>query len=367
MLPFSSKLIELSPENRAFNAALRGEGEPVSSKWQPAEGKLRETLISPEKHDPLSFSATETLLKVANATKANCVAALPDLMVYGSSLTGNVAAALKLRLEGGWLNASPSDYGTRLARIPRRVLGAFAREIDRTGATSLEAQLGLAQSGPATTSAPGWLLPRSYEHALGAPASMSISPVAAVLYHGLSASQLEALDQGRALRFEDLSLQTRASVHRLIIISPRERLLEAPDSGLAQPSPRSLRAEATQIWPQTVPEEATIRAVVSKSTCFVNLDSSPRLDMGIIELGHSLAQLSKGTVPHYSYAHSNRLLLGETIRIQFQVRHSGLLFQTAISGIRIPAGALAKPYKELPSEVRKPVEEMKGRILAIGG
>lgn len=360
MLPFSSKRVELSKKCVAFNATLRGEGIERDP-WHPAGGDLLRNLLAPESADPLSYSATETILQVADVAQANFVGSIPDAFIYGSTIIGNAAVALKLTLKDGWLNARPSEYGDRLARVPRKPLGEFAREVARTSATSLKAQNIAASLGIRSSIDPKMRILTAYERGLGAPQSAVSSPIALEIYRGLSRGRREVLDYGDSVRFGDLPLATRRRVHELLLTSPEENLTEAP------PTKPTWRTEATQVWVKAIPDDALISATIAKTARFLDQDSVPRCNFGVNELASSLARLAKGAEPLLPYKIDHKLLTGENVRLQFVVSYDGLTLRTAIECTEVPEGTKAKVYGDLPAELRKVVEEMKERYLAAGG
>lgn len=126
--------------------------------------ELREFLLDPVKHDPLSFTNSDSLIAIAKAKKLNVVANLPDGGMMDAFMGGldepstTVGQAMsmlegsddiELSNENGWLTVSPSDrISARDSRQDRAALRALVRVADRDGTVSLDTLAAFAIRSP---------------------------------------------------------------------------------------------------------------------------------------------------------------------------------------------------------------------------
>jgi hypothetical protein len=106
--------------------------------------ELREMLLNPEKDEPLSHLASDTLFSIAKSKRINLVANVPDELMFGGSIAGLgavkpsalIALLPQLRLNSvisdGWLRIEPMEPTViRANRCHRAALGAFLSALSR--------------------------------------------------------------------------------------------------------------------------------------------------------------------------------------------------------------------------------------------
>lgn len=361
--PYAATPIKLHQDCLLFNTTLRGQPLGPSMPWQPADDKLRSELLMPEKIDPLSYSASAALLQIVDATKANFVGFVPETLVYGNSSVGNLAVAMQMKLGNGWLSSRASDFGDRLNRLPRKVLGEFVREIAKDNVATLDANLLLTRAGDFD-----WRIADGYQRALGAPESFRMSRIAAELVSALSADQRLEMERGGQMRFGDLGGTAKRRVNDLLLRTGAENLFEDSDDSGPQRSGSTWRGEATQGWAMGVPEDAVLGFKIRREPHFLNINSVPRMSFGVTELGYELALKARGMPPRMNYAEAHRMRLGEKVFYDVRVSHQGLNLLTRLEGIEMKAGSQAAKFSELPDPIRAQIEEMKARVMAsLGG
>lgn len=131
---------------------------------------IKEKLLNPDKHDPISIVFGPTIIDLAEKGKLNVVASVPDLFAFWSALlfegdnaslqklVGKLAGAgqlMKGKVEGGWLtielNRESSSFTNDPAffvRSNRRELGKLIRSGHQEGRLSLDALASYATSLP---------------------------------------------------------------------------------------------------------------------------------------------------------------------------------------------------------------------------
>lgn len=369
MTPYAAVPIQLPADCLEFNSAFRGH-QRGTSKWQPAGDELRKLFLTPEQADPLKFSASATLLQIIDAAKANFVGCVPDIYVTGANSIAPYAAVRKLRIKGGWLEGSPSDYETRLARVPRKVLGDYVREISKNNVPTLTANVTLAGAGISNQNDPRWRMVSGYQTALGSPLdSLASSEIAAGIYRALTEAQRGELESGKAVRFGDLPGAVRQTIGALLHRSSSENLIEdqAP-GGPAQMPGSTLRGEATQSWPDGIPDDAEILLQAQRDNVLVNVDSLLRGSLAYSDLAYDLALRSMQKPMNNDYQDNHRLLQTERVKWTFRVRHQDLTLIAILGGLEVRPGVKAVKFADLPPEPRQEVEELKQRIIkSLGG
>ncbi len=131
---------------KVYAVAMAGRGT-LPQMQLPDE--LKQLILNPEKHEPLSFIATDTLLEVSRIKNKNLVACPDDSMIYAAFAVQNpkptaVMAMLKsfgteTVEEDKWIILRPSfQQYARQNRTSRSALGDFLRRAVKDGRFSLE-------------------------------------------------------------------------------------------------------------------------------------------------------------------------------------------------------------------------------------
>lgn len=112
---------------------------------------LREMFLNPDKDEPLSHLASDTLFGISKSKRLNLVANVPDEMMFGGSIAGLGAVKpsavlailpqlrLASRITDGWLQIEPIEpIAARGNRCDRFALGNFLRRAIKEGRISLD-------------------------------------------------------------------------------------------------------------------------------------------------------------------------------------------------------------------------------------
>lgn len=147
--PPGEKPIQLSPDGRQIEAIRGGAMRGVET--APISADLRNKLLRPEQFEPLSFNVSDILLGIGDASGKNFVAVVPDSAFdafWGAgSITPTAAREavtgmelLKFEGDDKWLVAAPGwPSSARARRVSRGLLGQLMRDLEKPGASSLDA------------------------------------------------------------------------------------------------------------------------------------------------------------------------------------------------------------------------------------
>jgi hypothetical protein len=276
---------------------------------------LMQKLLNPEKHDPLSWGATEALLAIARARDANLVAVLSDMLVslayaYGSEkvtpsriwmgLTSYTQMAH--REEEGWLVLWPEEREkSRLFSADRAVLGQLLRSAVPRGRLSFEDKILMAKALPDANDAMMSSLVYFANAVVGDRTMMQWDqPWAALkLLGSLTPHQLQALQSGQKLVYRSLTPEQKQLLHRQIFHSNDAGYRLEPDWELVDHSQmqnywNSLMQEPTESLPNGIDANATLELTVSKDAVALATSSAPQevhwgdQDMDAYNLAHQI-------------------------------------------------------------------------------
>lgn len=152
--------IPLSPESRAQIDHLK-HIYTAGGDAQPFPPSLREFMLNPEEHDPLSGPVSEAFIHLAERRSANAIVYLGDVEL-GAVILAAIGRELKestflkalemerqgsLAMEGGWVTYAPVDrIAAWTSRTDRHAFGECVREADQKGYVSLEKAAALAET-----------------------------------------------------------------------------------------------------------------------------------------------------------------------------------------------------------------------------
>jgi hypothetical protein len=239
--------------------------------------ELRDCLLHPEQHEPLSMVVSDALLDDAQLENRNLVANVDDSLagsllfaasqgnlktgVLRDIIRGSVAANDGAIAEpDAWMEISSTDPESMMARrIDRSVLGDYLRAREDKGYVSIADAGHLASavkihSVPAVASLQMFLLWPSSEMPFGYDTIDLLK-----LYDSLDPQQLDRMAQGNPISVAELRADQRAALESLVY---QTRDLTPDNSPVIPGKPwlteQTVRHEPTERFPDGVPTAATI-------------------------------------------------------------------------------------------------------------
>ena len=136
----------VSREMRSLLTARYNDGETST---RPADAELRQLLLNPTKHDPLSFAPSEMLLGIGEEKAWNVVATLSDELAFATggedaggsdpaSFLAQVSLESEVNTAGGWLTVRPlQPLFVEARRTNREALEAYVQSVQGAGYSAL--------------------------------------------------------------------------------------------------------------------------------------------------------------------------------------------------------------------------------------
>jgi hypothetical protein len=145
--------VKLSPEAQEIRVlVVATENHKSGTVTRPATKAVQDLLLDPIDHDPLSWAPSEVLLGIGDQKDWNVIARLPDIdqIAAGSEALGTSDPAnfllqredeTDVTIKSGWLTLRPKDIlTTEKGRTDRTALGQYAKAIQQTGYSTIEAE-----------------------------------------------------------------------------------------------------------------------------------------------------------------------------------------------------------------------------------
>ena len=347
----ASDKIPMSEQTTSVEAALIQQRRPKSWKLSPT---VKAVLLDPLTYDPLSFKVSDGLHALADRRNEDLVLCVPDRLVYCPDTFGQLATQLNMTTTSGWLEASSSDFETRLTRLPRRPMKEYLEPIGRNALESIPGILALTRHGVGRVDS-GWdarsRLARMYMIGLGAPTSGGLAPlVAAAIYDGLTETQRAWLAAGNAIPFGELRAAQRDVASRLLLTQTNHSLTRqiAVDGRVAYQL-NQWACEPTTLWPMGIPNDAALTMKVNSMLGLLNQDEPPYMVNQLDIVAMNVIALEKTGEPIVGLGAKERFLPAVMNGFQFQITHGEFFFQAGgIGETSIDRSGAPKCWDELP-------------------
>lgn len=282
--------IPLSDSAKEFlEFALKRSGSPgASATYNPVPAGLRERLLNPERHDPLSFLISEALQFMVDRREIDFVGLIPDNLAVSVGMregdTRITTAMLGRRIgrllhedeTEKWLTLRPADpYRERSMRIDRAALGELLRSVAQHGRMTLDAAAAFVlKSAPPSY---GWIrLASAMIEPSGEYDFWQRGDVDALrLYGTLSAQQRQLLASGGRLAISTLAPVQMELIRKLTFGADAQLNrggasveVEVTEGEYLGPS-----TEVTEVLPRGIPNDAFLTLASDESTVLYSFDS----------------------------------------------------------------------------------------------
>jgi multimeric flavodoxin WrbA len=369
----NEKPLELSPITKELAKLVErmgsGGGRVEVSK------ELQERLANPERHDPLSFGATEVLHGVAEASGLNVVGNLHDLMLLlgleeGRTYTPSGAKAMLPALEAhiveedGWLLIMPiAPVETRQGRIDRISLGQLVRGAVQKNRLGLEERMILARF--VDKNVPPLMLFYAMIVIQEPFTDLDEAELKALrLLGSFTAPQLRSLEQG-GMPLRSLTPEQRAIVHRHVMGGLRSARPMLDEPGGPAEVYGNIVEEATWSLPDGPDSEGRINLTVNRLQRVLASSSTgdartagPRL-LSAEELASFLVMYENpASMPQGQTNLLDRFILIDRTEYVLEIRPgSRLLFQLKASDDIFDRHQQPVAFDRLPEAFRAEVEK----------
>jgi hypothetical protein len=371
----------LSALSKELEQVLKSRGEDLAS----VSVQLRQRLLQPEKHDPLSLIPSELWLGTAKTFHKNLVASLPEEASNWNYMTAappSAGAFLKLmsalpvidvKEEDNWLEVAPSDLSAATEkRVDRQALGVFLRRADKHQTVDLDTACRFALSLKGRNKhwpVVGFLTSTLISNLDASAWGNDINVLR--LYGTLNPIARSTLINGGRLAFHRLNPEQRAYAERLLFTdSPVFRVRASNGVTGEQMSHlmRNLFREPTEVMPNGLESDGyfTLSSQI-KQTIFVysTKESGYRaMPMDPRQVGHMLYMASDLTrfpsmvgQPTLDLFH-----VGEQTELTFAFEVADAVYvEKPIRYSSVDTSKPPGPLSDLPETLRKAIEEQFAR------
>jgi hypothetical protein len=224
--------VKFSQTSQQLQDFMRGMNPMGGATAKPMPKEVREVLLRPDLHDPLSFIHGEASVYMAKVRDLNLVANLPDDLtsLFSAFATAKVSVnsqyktltegqQTKAEVADGWMVVSPARPNeARIRRADRAALTGFIAIANSKGVPSLDDLAAYAMKANPPMESPGAILhlamfaPSAMGQGIGGLQSWDMLR----LYGTLSQGQKSALINRQPIRFGELTAQQSQIVSRLV-------------------------------------------------------------------------------------------------------------------------------------------------------
>lgn len=375
--------------------ALRSAAERNAQASPTVNPEVRELLIHPEKHEPLSTIATDCIFETARIKGVDIVCSAPDGMFYAGGATGaqklkptnylnSLAYLMDTDKSDGWFVIKPVvPSSARQHRADRVLLGQYARQAVKEGRISLDNRANYAfKSGKEEEDyLPTFILTMAGIVRQDGEYGGEWNTLR--LFGSLSASQRQAAKAGQPIPFRALQPAQLEIISRIVFDSPWSRIQVSyqqedyaamQNEGIAIMG-GGLESEATEVLPNgfTGTETLTITERMD-----ARLFARPESESGgpqywgenaydVNSLAHELFESERPdlfpwrTQPGYPTGKVTKVRAGSQRRISFRTQFTRRASLNLSLSENLYSGE-ATPLDNLSAEIKKQIQEALVRL-----
>lgn len=288
--------IEFSPTTKELQSLSPSAFDPNTDWNRQISAELRQKLLRPDLHDPLSFAHSESAIFTAKQKDLDLIAVLPDTIAGGiqqfvTTSTATVQSTLKSLNEGsetegtiedGWWIVRPKRPAeARTRRLDRAALAAFLQTASQKTVPSIDDLAALAARIDRPTTVPVatryfmMFTPNVLNQGMSGPLDWNLLR----FYGRLAPSQRQQLRDGQRLQLGSLSTNVIEPV-RFMAFGPEFRLAirrreerQSPwqemMSRFMPPAQREIRDEPTEALPNGIPPIAVVELSIQQERFIV--------------------------------------------------------------------------------------------------
>jgi hypothetical protein len=399
--PAGDKPIKFSARTQSMIDFFKTMSNPMMvSKADSMNKELREVLLRPDLHEPLSFIHGEAVLAVAKEKNLQLVASLPDEMMsfFGMMVEGvmggsgyTINAYLK-RLENGeqtkaenkdgWLTIVPTKPAeNRRIRADRVALANFINMAQEKGVPSLDDYAAYALKSEPPMESPGSMMylmlfaPNTIQQGFGGMTNWDMLR----FYGSLSIAQKQNLQTGGQISFGTLNQQQANLVRKMVfganarlqvLDGKAEKTSDNPFLDMARAfmpgDSRGLQDEPTEVMPNGLPGNGYVVMNLDKgyfTTVPSDQAAAPSSMFGALGADEMAMLKYFREDPQFSAFSGfmpamDKFKVGdrETLNFQFFVASNTVVKET-LKNDRMSKDAKVVAYAQLPAELRERIEK----------